>query len=254
MSLKGKQVVVTRATHQATKLVEMLQDKEAVPLIYPCIDIAPLKDYTKLDRALRQIKTYDWLILTSSNTVLAICRRIASLDIQIDWTGLKIATVGTSTANALHAQLGIKPDFVSEIQSATILAETLPINKQRRVFLPQSNIATMDTAKTLQRRGVEVTVVSAYENVIGHGGDDIPRYLQDNCVDAVIFTSGSTVEGFIRRIQPLTAYHLPAGCLGKSTAEIAERHGFINIIVPNRLTLTDMLKELEMYFAKMAHP
>jgi uroporphyrinogen-III synthase len=250
MSLKDKRIVVTRAPHQAAKLVKMLQDKEAVPLIYPCIDIAPPEDSSELDSALRNLKAYDWLVLTSSNTVLAICRRMGALQLQMNWTKIKIAAVGTSTASSIEALFGMKPTFVPKEHTAEALAQALPIYEDMRVFLPQSDIAGMDIVEILKNRGVDITVVSAYGNVVGQGGEDIPLRLQENRLDAITFTSGSTVEGFVHRIEPLTAYDLPAACIGTSTAEVAQSYGFQNIIVPEKFTLKDMIVALENHFAK----
>ena len=249
MSLKDKKIVVTRAPHQAAKLVKMLRDRDAVPLIYPCIDIAPPEDTSELDGALRNLKAYEWLLLTSSNTVLALYRRMGALQVQVDWTKLKVAAVGSSTASSVEALFGTKADFIPEEQTGVVLAETLPFHEQMRVFLPQSDIAKMDTAEMLRSRGVDVTVVSAYENIIGQGGEDIPLRLSENRVDAITFTSGSTVEGFVQRIAPMTAYDLPAACIGTSTAEVAESHGFKTIIVPEQFKLPDMLEALEEHFA-----
>lgn len=250
MSLKDKRIIVTRAAHQAAKLVKMLQDKEAIPLIYPCIDIAPSDNTSEFDAALRNLKAYEWLVLTSSNTVLAIYRRMGALQLEMDWTQLKIAVIGTSTAKATETLLGMKADFVAEQQTGLALAETLPEHDKMRVLLPQSSIARMDTAEILQSRGIDVTVVSAYENVIGHGGEDIPLRLAENRVDAVTFTSGSTVEGFVQRIAPLTAYDLTAACIGTGTAEVAASYGFKQIIVPEQFNLKAMLAELDNHFAK----
>lgn len=250
MSLKDKRIIVTRAPHQAAKLVKMIRDKDAVPLIYPCIDIAPPEDTSELDGALRNLKAYDWLVLTSSNTVLAICRRLGALQMRMNWSKIKVAVVGTSTASSVEALFGMKPDFISAKQTGQSLAEALPFHENMRVFLPQSDIARMDTAEILQSRDIDVTVVSAYENIVGQGGEDIPLRLSENRVDAITFTSGSTVEGFVRRIEPLTAYDLPAACIGTSTAEIAESYGFKHIIIPEQFKLKDMLEALEKHFEK----
>jgi uroporphyrinogen-III synthase len=251
MPLTNKHIIVTRAAHQAEKLVKILQDKEAVPLIYPCIDIATLENSSELDTALRNLKTYDWLILTSSNTVLALCRRMGALQLHIDWSQIKIAAVGHSTASVAESLFGRKPDFISEEHTGKALAETLPLQDSIHVFLPQSDVAGVETSEILQSRGIDVTVVSAYENIIGQGGDNISLYLEENRVDAITFTSGSTVEGFIQRIKPLTAYDLPVVCIGSSTAEVAQNYGFKNIIVPKKNTLKDMLEALEQHFVKI---
>jgi uroporphyrinogen-III synthase len=250
MSLKDKRIVVTRAAHQAGKLVKMLQDKEAVPLLYPCIDIATPDDTSELDAALEKLDTFSWLILTSSNTVLALHRRIEFLRLKINWEQIKIAVVGSSTATAVEGYFDVKPDFVPDVQTGKALAENLPYHEAMSVFLPQSNIAGTETADILRQREIEVTLVSAYENIVGHGGEDIPAQLRQNRVDALTFTSSSTVVGFVQRIEPLTAYDVPAACIGTSTAELAESYSFKNIIVPEHFALEDMLTQLENYYTK----
>ncbi len=54
---------------------------------------------------------------------------------------------------------------------------------------------------------------------------------------------------FVERIKPLTAYNVPAACIGISTAKLAEKFDFKNVILPEQFTLKDMMSELEKYFA-----
>ena len=79
LPLAGKRVLVTRAAHQAAKLSEGLRALGAEPVEVPVIEIRPPLDLAPLDRALRTLNSYDWLILTSANTVHALAERAASL-------------------------------------------------------------------------------------------------------------------------------------------------------------------------------
>ncbi|HEY7092102.1 MAG TPA: uroporphyrinogen-III synthase, partial [Ktedonobacterales bacterium] len=67
--LQGKAIVVTRAPHQADALALLLAGAGAMPVFYPCVDIAPPNDPTPLDTALRAASAgdFDWLALTSAN-------------------------------------------------------------------------------------------------------------------------------------------------------------------------------------------
>ena len=80
--LTGKQIVNTRALHQAHALDELLCLQGAVPVAYPCVDIVPPDNSSQLDRALLDLAVghYEWLILTSVNTVLALAERLSILD------------------------------------------------------------------------------------------------------------------------------------------------------------------------------
>jgi hypothetical protein len=98
-ALSGKRVVVTRAPHQAEELVSLLRDYGARPIFYPCIDIAPPEDTTALDAALRDVAAFDWLILTSANTVRALATHLEALGLPLSMLGhLRAVAVGPATA------------------------------------------------------------------------------------------------------------------------------------------------------------
>ena len=249
MSLQGKRVVITRAAHQVASMVNLLRDTyNAYPILFPCIDIAPPTDKSELDTALHNISDFTWLMLTSRNTVRILAQRIDDLGLSPDFP--KIAVVGSSTAELCHELLGVVPDFVPDDFIGSSIASLMTMRNNDNVLLPQSEKVDETLADSLRERGAQVTVITAYENVIGTGGDDVPAMLRSNEIDALTFTSGSTIEGFIKRTKPLDARHLPAACIGPSTAKVANEHGFQHIIVPNTYTVETMLSELDAYFAE----
>jgi uroporphyrinogen-III synthase len=73
--LAGRRVLVTRAAQQAGKLSEGLRALGAEPVEVPVLEIQPPASYDPLDQALNHLFSYDWLILTSANTVRAIVER-----------------------------------------------------------------------------------------------------------------------------------------------------------------------------------
>jgi uroporphyrinogen-III synthase len=83
LPLAGRRILVTRARHQAGKLSEGLSLLGAEPVEVPVIEIQPPSDFAPLDRALRQLDSYDWLILTSANTVRALADRAAALGLSL---------------------------------------------------------------------------------------------------------------------------------------------------------------------------
>jgi hypothetical protein len=103
LPLVGKRVLVTRAAHQAGKLSEGLRALGAEPVEVPVIEIRPPSDFAPLDRVLRTLDSYDWLILTSANTVHALAERAAALDLSLaatTTTRFNVAAVGKATAEA----------------------------------------------------------------------------------------------------------------------------------------------------------
>jgi len=120
-----------------------------------------------------------------------------------------------------------------------------------KILLPQSELAPDTLALELSKRGADVTVVDAYRNMIGSGGEDVPALLRQNRIDAVTFTSGSTVENFIERIAPQTAFDVPAICIGSSSATIALHAGFTSVHYPENYTIPDMVKLLSNFFEEV---
>lgn len=248
MSLEGKRIVVTRAAHQAESLANLLRDKGAIPIFYPCIAIYPVENSQELDAALKRIETYDYLLITSSNTAYALKQRLDALKLSPDFSRLKIAAIGESSAEAVTNFLGAEVAFMPEMQTGAALAQSLPIVNKMRVFLPQSTLANEEICQTLTERGAIVESITAYENHIGEGGANVPAMLKQGEIDALTFTSSSTVDYFLKRIAPQTAFELPAAVIGSSTAKTAHGLGFQQLIMPDEYNLAAMLALLDEYF------
>jgi len=74
-------VVNTRALSQAGELDRVLEAHGATPLSFPCIAIGPAPDVATLDGAIGRLGEggFDWVVLTSVNTVEAVAERLADL-------------------------------------------------------------------------------------------------------------------------------------------------------------------------------
>jgi len=247
--LAGKRIVITRATHQATALENLLRQYQAIPVLYPCIAIITPEDTSQLDTQLSRLESYDWLILTSTNTVHILKKRLSALNINPDWTQFFVATVGDKTAHAFAKHFQHYPHFIPDRFSAKSLAQSLPINNRHRVFIPQSALADDMLSEILTERGADVTCVDAYETILGEGGEDVPTLLKQRKIDVLTFTSPSTVENFMQRIYPLRCSDVLALCIGSSTAATAKQVGFQYIIVPDsNYSLQGMLDALILYY------
>src|SRR6185437_15001444 len=99
--LTGRRILVTRARHQAGKLSQSLRALGAEPVEVPVLEIRPPESFDPLDTALRRLDQYDWLIVTSANTVRVLVERAAALGISPREGRLpQIAAVGAATADA----------------------------------------------------------------------------------------------------------------------------------------------------------
>ncbi len=256
--LNGKLIVNTRAAHQAEALDDMLCSRGAVPLAYPCIQIVPPEDTADLDNTLRDLTTglYDWLVLTSANTVAALAARLDQLNVSLkDWNAFRTAAIGPTTAAVAKQLLHLENiDDLPTGYDAETLADSIRLTSGNRVLLPESNIARPILADRLTRRGAQVTTVTAYQTICGSGGMDLPRLLAHKQIDAITFTSSSTVTYFLERLHQEggkreDALGLYAACIGFKTAETARDSGFADVSVSAEHTLDGLVNALEIHFA-----
>lgn len=249
-------VAVTRAVHQVQAQRDQLEAAGATVVHYPCIAIAPPKEIEPLDEALNKTIAgdYDWLIVTSTNTVYALAERLRTLDHSLkDVSSLQVAAVGSSTADAVREQLELSVSVTPDEFTAATLGEAIPNLADSRVFLPQSAIADSGLAEQLQAAGATVDVVTAYRTLIAQGGDDVPGMLWAGSVDAITFTSASTIHNFARRFSVERASlamldDVCVACIGSSTAAAAKQHGISVSIIPDEHTLQGLTDALIAYF------
>src|SRR6185312_17335653 len=109
--LTGLRIVVGRARHQASALSAGLRELGAEVLEIPFIEIRRPRSYQALDRALKNLSQYDWLILTSVNGVEAVWERLPKLRLGKSMGHLQIAAIGPATRQAIE-QHGMKVDVV----------------------------------------------------------------------------------------------------------------------------------------------
>jgi uroporphyrinogen-III synthase len=88
---------------------------------------------------------------------------------------------------------------VQALAAALVAEEDL---RRVRVLLPRADRANPILPATLEKAGADVCEVIAYRTVT-EGIDDKTRSLiADGKVDAITFTSASTVEGFLAQVTP----------------------------------------------------
>lgn len=251
MTLDSRKIVVTRAAHQAAELANLIETVGGIPMLYPCIELAAPNDTSALTTILKHIMDYDWIIFTSRNTVHAVHQHIQKHTITVDWTEIKIASIGSRTRDMIEKVLGASVHFVPSQYTGERLAQELPVQNSERILLPQSELAEDTLTQLLCKRGANVESVSAYTMTIGQGGDNVPEMLKHQEIDAITFTSPSTVTNFIQRIQPQTAWTIPAICIGTTTHAAAIDAGFQYAYYPDNFTLDEMVKTLSHLFTEV---
>jgi uroporphyrinogen-III synthase len=198
--LRGTRILVGRARHQAGSLSSSLRGLGARVIEIPFIQIRKPQSFASIDGALKNLKSYDWLILTSANGVEAMWERVRKLRItRADLRHLRIAAIGPATKRAM-VKHGLKVKMVPEEYVAESVVEGLK-NKVngKRVLLVRAKVARDVIPDSLRQAGAQVDVVEAYETVVPEKSKPRLRALMKDKQlrpHVVTFTSSSTVKNF----------------------------------------------------------
>jgi uroporphyrinogen-III synthase len=198
--LKGIRVLVGRARHQAGALSGELRKFGASVVEIPFIEIRKPRSFRPLDTALKNLKTYDWLILTSVNGVEAMWSRLVQLQLgKKQVSKLRIAAIGPATKKAIEER-GLRVDVVPKEYVAESVVRSMKAKvRGKSVLLVRAKVARDVIPRELRRAGAHVDVVEAYETVVPKASR---RRLQAALRNpkrrphVVTFTSSSTVKNF----------------------------------------------------------
>lgn len=204
-ALRGVRVLVGRARHQASALSAELRQHGATVIEIPFIEIRKPRSFKPLDSALRDLNTYDWLILTSVNGVEAMWERMQKLGLAFDRNrerrGYRIVAIGPATKKAIE-QRGARVDVVPKEYVAEAVVRSLKSKvKGKRVLLVRAKIARDVIPQELRRAGAHVDVVEAYETVVPQASRTRLQQVMRNPKrrpQVVTFTSSSTVRNFVK--------------------------------------------------------
>ena len=231
MTLAGRRVLITRAAHQAAKLSDGLRALGAVPVEVPVLEIHPPESFDALDAALHNLDSYSWLILTSANTVRALAERAAALDISFaDFTSLKVAAVGASTAAAAeHAGLAVA--LIPKSYVAEGLVEILAAQASgHKILLARAAVARDLIPDALRIAGARVDVVDAYRNGMPVAAPGLLRQAVEQGIDAATFTSSSSVTHLAEAARaagiPWPLAGVPAVSIGPITSRTLRERGW----------------------------
>jgi uroporphyrinogen-III synthase len=224
--LDGVRVLVGRARHQASALSASLRKLGAEVIEIPFIEIRKPRSFRPLDSALKNLHTYDWLILTSVNGVEAMWDRMSTPASKRVWAGRgfnraakparkpasaagvgwpQIAAIGPATKKAIE-QHGAFVDVVPKEYVAESVVRSLRRRvKGKRVLLVRAKVARDVIPRQLRKAGAHVDVVEAYETVIPKASRSRLRNALDNSKTrphVIAFTSSSTVRNFVNLLEP----------------------------------------------------
>jgi uroporphyrinogen III methyltransferase/synthase len=226
--LHGSRVVITRPRGQAEELAQMLSGLGADVVEFPVIRIEPIRDpdLTTLSRP------HDWIVFTSANA--ARCLQGALLAAGLDLRAMpdaRVAAIGEATAGAVRT-MGLRVDWQPTASTADgVLDEWPGPGRGERVILFRARQGRETLSDGLRSRGALVDEVALYDTVRdSEGADEIGTLLAQGRVQAVVFTSPSTVRHFCDLLPGAPLGGLRAVCIGPTTSAAARERDFAEVI------------------------
>jgi len=182
----------------------------------PIIDCIAIEDYSQADAVLKRLAAFDWIVFTSANSIEFFFQRLHTIGSDArDLASIKVAVIGKTSAKKL-TEFGIIANMYPDTESSAGLLEKFGSIgvKQKNILLPKSEIASSELPNGLVDIGAVVENLPLYKTI-----EIDPGEIDFDYVDAIFFTSGSTIRAFVKKFGSVPP-HIKAYCLG--TASLAE--------------------------------
>jgi uroporphyrinogen III methyltransferase / synthase len=260
-SLAGKKILITRAREQSGNFATRLKQLGAEVIEFPTIEIVPPTRWNELDRAIDQLKSYNWILFTSANGVNFFWQRLKEKgDSPYLPPSLKICAIGPATADQLKRK-EISVHYVPKKFIAESILEGFKKMRMegKRILLARAKEARDILPKGLRKMGAEVDVVEVYRTVRPKGGSKkMKKLLTEEKIDVMTFTSSSTVNHFAELLKKEDLKKLAKGiaiaCIGPVTARTAKEWGLKTQIQPRQYTIPGLTRAIAEYFAFHSSP
>ena len=259
--LGGRQFLVTRPRQSSSSLAERLRDLGAQVIEMPAIRTEPICPNRRLREVLETFGTHadqEWLVFTSPAGADLFFDQLMELGMDlrsllVRGAEVRIAAIGSGTAAALGKR-GLIPDLVPRVYSAAALGEALAETAAEgsRITVARAEKGSEELLPPLLKAGLDVDDIPLYRTLYETHPllkDRIRELLEQGRIDAVTFTSASTVRGFTGAVECADYTGIRAVCIGEQTAAEAAKYG-MQIQVSDQASMDAMVGKIVELFGK----
>ncbi|WP_202080244.1 uroporphyrinogen-III synthase [Caldalkalibacillus salinus] len=263
--LKEKRIVVTRAKNQAQSFMDKIRTRGGRPFLFPMIDIIPAHTSEQLKGIDGHIEQYDWLLLTSANSVRFFFEQNArdkqepqheSLYKRLLAGGVSIVTVGHKTNKQLQ-KYGLSATFIPQRHTQEgLIQEWLPhVGRHEKILFPHGNLSRPALAQAMREKGLDVTAYVLYRTIKPNQTyPKLQTMLKSQQVDVVTFTSSSAMRHFdywLREqeldFNQIKSSSLYLASIGPITTRTAMDLGYPVHIEARKQTVEGLIEAIEAY-------
>ena len=223
LPLAGWKVLVTRPRDLISTMVSKLRLLGAEVLELPAIRTEPLEQQEALYDALSQLERYQWIAFTSPTGVKVFFEEMKKSGTDIrKLGGVKIAAIGNGTKKAL-LERGLYADLVPEVFDGASLGKALreACREGEHILVPRAKIGNKEILDELSKKpGLKISDIATYDTFY-----ETQEIIEAGTIDCAVFTSASTVKGFVEATPGLDYTKVRAACIGKQTKAAADAYG-----------------------------
>lgn len=253
LPLKGRTILVTQAPQQAKRFTTLLKQKGARVLTCPTVDLIP-HETAETVQYLRQLKMYDWLIFVSQNAVAfffqwLLKHRISKASVR----GCRVAALGKAVREALKSH-GLRVHLIQIVENPEPQHSMMNAFKGKicgKKFLILKSLDSQPIIiKLLKGKEGIVDTLPLYKTILpAENSKILLKYISEERIDAVTFTSPSTVHNFMKMLSPdrqLLKHmeFMTIAALGDITAKTVEEKGLQVRVKPSEFTIPAFVNTL----------
>jgi uroporphyrinogen III methyltransferase/synthase len=250
--LAGKRILVPPARPEVNPLLRMLERKGAEVLGFPALKVAPPTDYGPMDRAIRQLKSFEWTIFSGTNCVVNFFERLNTLG--FGKAAIKAAGVGAIGHGAYSAlrKEGIEVDYVPKVHTAAGVTEGLGDTRGLNFLLVRVEGASRSLPERLSSLGAKVTEVVGYQMLIEASARTAEKVFGRK-LHALALANPSAVRFLLKATDDLgidlqvRLKGVAIAAVGPATSEAAKSYGLTPDIV-SKGHIADLAESLTDFF------
>lgn len=229
LPLAGYKVLVTRPRELVSTMAEKLRVLGAEVLELPAIRTAPLKDQSKLYHAFEKLDTYQWVAFTSPTGVKVFFEEMKKTKTDVrKMCNVKIAAIGKGTQKALEER-GLFPDLIPQVYDGQTLGRELChlCASGEYILIPRAAMGNQEIIKALSEKSdIVIDDIPTYDTFYEtQEVIDQKKAMEAGEISCAVFTSASTVRGFVQATPGLDYTKVRAACIGKQTKAAADEWG-----------------------------
>ena len=277
LTLFGKKIIVTRPRERSRALAERLRSLGAEVLELPTIEIHPNDNFSNecditekwIQKNVEDTETqnenqkaemhidmtqklsdvllndYQYVVFTSPSGVNCFFDQLKKEKIDIRrFFRAKIAALGAGTAKELELH-GVFADLVPEVYDAAHLGICIgeACADGNHILIPRVRNGSQELIREIQKRKkVTIADLPIYDTIEKEQKwVNVPKLVEEGCM--VVFTSASTVRGFVKNVPDTDLSHVQGICIGKQTAQEAKKAG-ISCVTAKSATVEDLVQTI----------